>query len=124
MCDHEPKHARGMCRKCYEAERYQIDRLKRRQQHAEYYQRNKLQISTRQAANYQKTKIKRLIHQKLQLKVNRQYAIARRFRHRCYMMVKNKFTSTQELVGCNWKFLIKYLESKFSAGMTWQSMGR
>ena len=54
-----------------------------------------------------------------------EYRIIRRLRGRVLSAVKNntKRTKTRELLGCDIDFFIKYLESKFTEGMSFQNQG-
>lgn len=51
------------------------------------------------------------------------FAIAGRIRNRVRdaLAGKDKSASTQELTGCDWKFLVKYIASLFTDGMSWEN---
>jgi hypothetical protein len=53
--------------------------------------------------------------------------IVTRLRHRIISAIKSKHSKksgpTKQLVGCDYPFLINYLESKFTIGMTWENYG-
>jgi hypothetical protein len=51
------------------------------------------------------------------------YKIASRLRCRIYKAIKNKTNTSQELIGCNYDFLMGYLEKQFTNGMSWDNYG-
>lgn len=146
MCEHEPKYARDMCRKCYTCECYRkleveflknishprcspdvvcvrpaeffnelpltkLERDKRNKEKAkENYQRNKTRI------------LKRIrIYNRHRYKTDPRFTLSCNLRSRVASAIKTKSAHTHELVGCSWTFLVKYLESKFKPGMTWEN---
>lgn len=54
--------------------------------------------------------------------------IVTRLRHRITSAIKSnhskKFGPTKRLIGCDYPFLIKHLESKFTTGMSWKNYGK
>jgi len=52
--------------------------------------------------------------------------IVQRFRTRISLVIKKntKYFKFWEVVGCSLEFLKKYLESKFTEGMTWENYGK
>ena len=60
------------------------------------------------------------------LKLERQLArrIGDKLSKRVRKFVSNKTSKTQELVGCNYDFLMGYLEKQFTNGMTWENYGK
>ena len=46
-----------------------------------------------------------------------------RIRRAVKMQRTGKSKSTEKLVGCEFRYLIKYLESKFKTGMSWENIG-
>ena len=60
------------------------------------------------------------------LKLERQLIrrISDRLSKRVRKFVIKKTSKTQELVGCNYDFLMGYLEKQFTKGMTWQNYGK
>lgn len=188
MCGHEPKIAKGMCQRCYDAKYYQQHKIKKAVQSAEYYRTHQTEIAEQTAGYRQTHKVERIkytqIHKikiakqtaeyyrlhKLEIaertadyqrvhktemveyrqihkveriaynaryqqthraekakyvqtkrKTDPQYDMARRLRTRLGGAIKNKSASTKELTGCEWQFLVAYLESKFTSGMTWEN---
>ena len=58
-------------------------------------------------------------------KVDHNFRIKSALRSRVYIALKaqnaKKVKHTMELIGCSPKFLYKYIESKFTQGMTWKN---
>jgi hypothetical protein len=52
------------------------------------------------------------------------YRAAMSLRCRLYLAVKEKKGKTMELTGCSVDELLKYLESKFTEGMSWENYGK
>jgi hypothetical protein len=72
-----------------------------------YYEQNKQTI-----AQQRKTRdIFRREQRRLKYKQNKQYAIVCRLRTRLTKAIERKSATTKKLVGCDWEFLINYLES-------------
>lgn len=57
-----------------------------------------------------------------------QYKIRNNINTRIYLAIKNNFgkksTDTTKLLGCDIKFFMKYIESQFIDGMTWENYGK
>jgi hypothetical protein len=158
MCDHEPKYAKGLCRKCYNIEYHKMHRSQHLKQMDEWYQANKsikAQYSTKLykknrderltyasayrkshrdqiieyrqthknqiTAHYQTCKTEKAAYKRMRRRSDPQVVVAERLRTRLRFTIKNKSASTKELTGCEWPFLVAYLESKFKKGMTWEN---
>jgi len=59
-------------------------------------------------------------------KVDIHFKIMNRSRHRISQAIKHNYKSdtTSNLIGCSVEYLKKYLESKFTEGMTWENYGK
>lgn len=49
------------------------------------------------------------------------FAISSRFKARLNQAIKNKKGRSLDFLGCSWDDFLKYLESKFQSGMTWEN---
>lgn len=155
MCNHTPKHAKGLCKKCYKLVWRRKNKQKIKDQWKTYYKKHRVRLLAnatnyhwehkeehscyskeyrqknyqkilKREANYRKTHKKLLIerynvYKKKRLLIDPAFSIAIGMRIRLNHAIKNKSQSTKELVGCDWSFLVAYLESKFKEGMTWQN---
>jgi hypothetical protein len=103
--------------------------LCRKQDSKEYYLKNKIRIK-------KQTKIYREVHKEEQKDYSRIYKNKRRktdidfrllecLRNRLHWALKNnnKIQKTINLIGCNIKFLKKYLENQFKSNMSWDNYG-
>jgi hypothetical protein len=64
ICNHEPKHAKGLCRKCYRKQWTQLNKDKIVRQVADYYQKNKERIREQHNTYYQNTKEQKVAYYK------------------------------------------------------------
>ena len=58
MCCHEPKHSKGLCRKCYNKEYYARNTVARSQYNKDYHDQNRIQIRQRKQVYRLKNKDK------------------------------------------------------------------
>jgi hypothetical protein len=60
------------------------------------------------------------------MKIDKDFNIRMKIRHSLSLGIKNgKFSSYLEnIIGCDWKFFKKHIESKFKPGMTWDNYGK
>lgn len=82
---------------------------------AKFYSKHKEKVIAR---NYEYAKRKR--------KEDKTYNMAILLRQRLNKAIKGKYKagSAVEDLGCSVEFFVKYLEGKFSSGMTWENYGR
>jgi len=145
MCDHEPKEAKGMCKKCYlhayrQTPEYK-EKNRKRQQTPEYKEKDRKRQQTpeykeadrkrRQTLEYKEAEHKRRrtpeykenrrTRENARHRNDRHFCVGKRLRQRLNKCIKHKSATTQTLTGCTWEFLVEYLESKFKPGMTWEN---
>jgi hypothetical protein len=77
----------------------------------EYYQKNKKKVNA-------KFREKRRNNPEFRLLNNMRSRLSAAIR------IGAKNSSTKEYLGCEWQFFLKYLESKFNNGMTWENYGK
>lgn len=107
-----------------------------------YYENNKGKIKERMRQNYENNRNEKLAYQKEYQKNNKdrrnKYLSERRENEPMFRLVTNirnlinnsfynsgysKTSRTQEILGCSFEELSKYLESKFEFWMTWENRG-
>lgn len=97
----------------------------------EYYQKNKDKVKLRHKNNYEKAETKEKIREKHHIRKHSDlvYIIRRRLRFRLRHIIKalgdNKYKrmSSLDLLGCDMEFFKKYIENKFTEGMSWNRLG-
>lgn len=94
-----------------------------------YYQNNKDKINSKKKkyarANIQKIREYKRNWQRNKSKMDLNFKISRNLRRRLNHVIKGtvKQGSSIKNLGCSIDFLIKYLESKFKPGMSWDNYG-
>lgn len=92
------------------------------------YTENKEIILTRNRIYYNANKHKRRDYEKTKRKVDTQFVMKERLRDRITKAMRQqgikKTAKTEWLIGCSVKYLMSYLESQFTPGMTWENRGR
>jgi hypothetical protein len=90
------------------------------------YTKNKKRYNLQSTEWNKKNKEKRKIITKKHKKIP-QIRFKENIRHRVYLFLKNekvcKNKKTIEILGCGYDFLRKYLEERFSDGMSWENYG-
>lgn len=95
----------------------------------EYYEKNRKALLEQKKEYYKKNKIKILAYHKKyerhQLKTNPIFRLRKNVRRRLHLALKGAYKpdTTQNIVGCDWDFLKKHLESLFKSGMSWDNYG-
>lgn len=128
------KHLRSHCKECYklysskrksnkvryDKERYKKNKVKIKSQMMAYYQKNKHKKKQYDLINRQNVYIKRKALYRSDIK----YKLTCNLRSRLHTALKrNKKTKhTLELLGCSIDHLKKYLQDKFTTGMTWKKV--
>lgn len=103
------------------------DLLKRRNK--VYYQRNKSSISKRGKTYYQQNKpriISRVVeYDRRRIKIDINYKLRKRLKARMKLALLRNYISGSaiQLLGCSVHDFRRYLEKKFTAGMSWKNYG-
>jgi hypothetical protein len=135
---------KSTCKECWSQKFHELDLEeieRRRKKSLEYYHKNKDKISLKSRTIHKEkiTETKRLYrtknkerlakkrHENRKNRVDLNYKISdsvrSRIRSSLRAVLANKNRSSSELLGCSYKFLISYLESKFTKGMNWGNYG-
>lgn len=130
-CNHDPKYAKSLCKKCYEKQWYSLNKDKEKQRCSEYYKVNK-KVRLKKGSQWRKqNKDKLREYYKERLAIDPQYRLRNLLRARLRAAIKNKqkVGSAVKDLGCTIEDFIKYLESKFTINpwtqelMTWSNCG-
>jgi len=109
------KEHREVARRYYKNHKEQISDSNKK-----YYEEHKDQIRKYQINNKEQIKEK----ESLRRKNNLSFKISKNLRNRLFKVVKYKYASALDLVGCSVEDLMKHLESQFQEGMTWDNYGK
>jgi hypothetical protein len=130
---------RNDCKKCqsdYAKSRYTQNREKYLEDQKKYQRENKEKVKDSKrryreknrekirakSSEYSKNNREKINeYYKLKRKNNIQFYISDKVRSRINLALFNKSNSTKELLGCDFDFYIKYLESLFVEGMSWDN---
>lgn len=103
-------------------------RAKRKIYKEKYWIENKEKIKEKNKKYAEEHKKERNVYLKKYRKEREEkdtaYKIMNRLRHRIRESVVNKWDTTKNLVGCSAEELLKYLESKFQEGMSFNNYGK
>jgi len=103
--------------------------VKRKEKRKQYRLENKdkIRISIKKYKTKNKHKLNKSVnnYRKQRRKTDVNFKILCNLRNRLYFTIKHntKSASTKELLGCTVKFLKRYLEARFTEGMTWSNYG-
>lgn len=119
--------SRTSCRTCEVArssnwnknnkEKHRLAEKKHRDNNKEKVSQNKKKYV---ASNWEKVKI----NHKKYLNNNSNALMASRLRTRLYNAIKKRSLGMKDLLGCDYTYLVGYLESKFQPGMSWDNYGQ
>lgn len=118
------------CRKCHNKDnlKHYYDNIEHRKQVSQNWKEKNKENSLAKAREYKKTH-KNEINQRRRerRKEDPEYKIEGNLRARMLTVIKESKTkkcdNTMRLIGCSPSFLIEYLESQFTDGMTWENHG-
>lgn len=111
-----------LCERKYKIKNSARDKINKRN----HYEKHREKIKQRSATYKKENRLSRNITNQKYLSIPKN-KIVHNFRTRIRQVLKKvntKSDTTMRLVGCSKEFLIKYLESKFKKGMTWNNYGR
>jgi hypothetical protein len=101
-----------------------------REKRKKYYYENREKciegVNNYQKNNLQKVRKTQRNRHEIRKDNDLSYRIVRILRGRVFMAIKNKgkrCSRTRQLIGCTIPFLIKYIEERFTDGMTWDNQG-
>lgn len=107
----------------YNKEYHAKNKEKIKQQKSEYIKNNYEKVQKSWANFYQKNKSKRRAYEAQKRKNDPLYRLASNCRRRLNSVLKYKYKNSYEYIGCDYKHLKNYLESRFKPGMTWDNYG-
>jgi len=104
---------------------YKLKAVKRAIRYNKTHQKQKSGYNKKYSEEHKSDRNKRIAHRK---KTDIGFKILNLLQGRVLSAIKHQSTKkayhTEELIGCKIDFLLKYIESKFFSGMTWENHGR
>lgn len=131
-CNHNPKYAKSLCKKCYDKQWYLLNKEKEKERCSNYYKANKTTRLKKGSKWRKENKNKVKLYYKERLKTDPEYKLRNLLRSRLRAAIKNtqKVGSAVRDLGCSIAELKTYLESKFTVNpwtneiMTWDNYGK